>query len=94
MKKLVVIALVFALACTFVFANVGKIKATAYSTLPSGMETTVKVELADELVSSVVFGAIDYRVDQPIECDIIRDQICIFDKETTKRVSIGKLEVL
>ena len=87
MKKLVVIALVFALACTFVFANVGKIKATAYSTLPSGMETTVKVKLADELVSSVVFGAID-------ECDIIRDQICIFDKETTKRVSIGKLEVL
>ena len=94
MKKIVVIALVFALACTFVFANVGKIKATAYSTLPSGMETTFKVKLADELVSSVVFGAIDYRVDQPIECDIIRDQICVFDKETTKRVSIGKLEVL
>lgn len=93
MKKLVVIALVFALACTFIFAN-GGTEAKAYSTLPSGMETTVKVKLADELVSSVVFGAIDYRVDQPIECDIIGDQICIFDKETTKRVSIGKLEVL
>ena len=72
----------------------GKIKATAYSTLPSGMETTVKVKLADELVSSVVFGAIDYAVDQPICCDIIGNQICIFDKETTNRVSIGKLEVL
>ncbi len=78
----------------FTIRDGGKIKATAYSTLPSGMETTVKVKLADELVSSVVFGAIDYRVDQPIECDIIGDQICIFDKETTKRVSIGKLEVL
>ena len=78
----------------FTIKDGGKIKATAYSTLPSGMETTVKVKLADELVSSVVFGAIDYRVDQPIECDIIGDQICIFDKETTKRVSIGKLEVL
>ena len=78
----------------FTIKDGGKIKATAYSTLPSGMETTVKVKLADELVSSVVFGAIDYKVDQPIECDIIGDQICIFDKETTKRVSIGKLEVL
>ena len=78
----------------FTIKEGGKIKATAYSTLPSGMETTVKVRLADELISSVVFGAIDYKVDQPIECDIIGDQICIFDKETTKRVSIGKLEVL
>ncbi|MCR5443927.1 MAG: ABC transporter ATP-binding protein [Sphaerochaetaceae bacterium] len=78
----------------FTIKEGGKIKATAYSTLPSGMETTVKVRLAYELISSVVFGAIDYRVDQPIECDIIGDQVCIFDKETTKRVSIGKLEVL
>ncbi len=78
----------------FTIKEGGKIKATAYSTLPSGMETTVKVRLADELISSVVFGAIDYKVDQPIECDIIGDQVCIFDKETTNRVSIGKLEVL
>ncbi|MBP5161596.1 MAG: ABC transporter ATP-binding protein [Spirochaetales bacterium] len=78
----------------FTIKDGGKIKATAYSTLPSGMETTVKVRLMDELISSVVFGAIDYKVDQPIECDIIGDQVCIFDKETTKRVSIGKLEVL
>ena len=78
----------------FTIKEGGKIKATAYSTLPSGMETTVKVKLADELISSVVFGAIDYKVDQPIDCDIIGDQICIFDKESTKRVSIGKLEVL
>ena len=78
----------------FTICEGGKIKATAYSTLPSGMETTVKVKLADELVSSVVFGAIDYAVDQPICCDIIGNQICVFDKETTNRVSIGKLEVL
>ena len=78
----------------FTIRDGGKIAATAYSTLPSGMETTVKVKLGEELVSSVVFGAIDYAVDQPICCDIIGNQICVFDKETTQRVSIGKLEVL
>ena len=78
----------------FTIRDDGKIKATAYSTLPSGMETTVKVKLADELISSVVFGAIDYKVDQPIKCDIIGDQICVFDKATTQRISLGKLEVL
>ena len=78
----------------FTIRDDGKINATAYSTLPSGMETTVKVKLADELISSVVFGAIDYNVDQAICCDIIGNQICIFDKATTQRVSIGALEVL
>ena len=78
----------------FTITDNGKIHATAYSTLPSGMETTVKVKLADELVSSVVFGAIDYKVDQAIRCDIIGNQICVFDKTTTQRVSIGALEVL
>ena len=78
----------------FTIRDDGKIKATAYSTLPSGMETTVKVKLGDELISSVVFGAIDYKVDQPIKCDIIGDQICVFDKATTQRISLGKLEVL
>lgn len=72
----------------------GKIHATAYSTLPSGMETTVKVKLAGEFISSVVFGAIDYKVDQPIQCDIVGDQICVFDEKSTQRVAQGSVEVL
>ena len=71
----------------------GKIHATAYSTLPSGMETTVKVKLAGEFISSVVFGAIDYKVDQPIQCDIVGDQICVFDEKSTQRVAQGSVEV-
>ncbi|MBR2281123.1 MAG: ABC transporter ATP-binding protein [Spirochaetales bacterium] len=71
----------------------GKINATAYSALPAGMETTVKVKIKDALVSSVVFGAIDYKTDQAIKCDIISDQICIFDANTKELISQGSISI-
>lgn len=77
----------------FTITENGKIHALAYSTLPAGMETTVKVMLNGELISSVVFGAIDYKVDQSINCDIIGDQVCVFDKESTNLIGQGSLEV-
>lgn len=72
----------------------GKIDALAYSTLPSGMETIVKVSLSGALLSSVVFGAVDYPMDYPIKCNIIGDKICLFDKNTKNRIAIGKVEVI
>ncbi|MBS6646938.1 MAG: ABC transporter ATP-binding protein [Clostridiaceae bacterium] len=72
----------------------GKIDATAYATLPTGMETTVKVMLDGELLSAVVFGSIDYPVDQPIKIDFTGSDIVLFDKESTNRIGIGKLVIL
>ena len=42
----------------------GKIKASVYSTLPSGLETTIKLKIGEEIISSVVFGASDYVTDE------------------------------
>jgi len=72
----------------------GKIEGLAYSTLPAGMETTVKINLKGEILSSVVFGSIDYKVDEVINFDIIGDGIIMFDKETNEKVSLGRVEVL
>lgn len=74
-------------------AENGKIDATAYATLPTGMETTVKVMLDGELLSAVVFGSIDYAVDQPIKIDFIGSNIVLFDKNTTNRLALGSLVV-
>ena len=67
--------------------------ATVYSTLPSGMETTVKLKTGDHLITSVVFGNVDYPVDQPIGFDITHDVI-LFDKATGKNVAKGTLKLL
>lgn len=72
----------------------GKIEATVYSALPSGMETTVKLELSGQLLSSVVFGAKDYPIDHPIAFNIISDLICLFDKETTECIAMGSIDIM
>ena len=72
----------------------GKIKAEIYSTLPSGMETTVKVRIGSEIISSVIFGAIDYNVDEIVSLDFKGDAICLFDKASTKRIAVGSVEIV
>lgn len=72
----------------------GRVAATAYTTLPTGMETTVKVMLDGELLSAVVFGSVDYPVDHPIQIDFTGSDIILFDKKTTNRLALGRLEIL
>lgn len=68
------------------------IKAAVYTTLPTGMETTVKIQLGEELLSAVVFGGVDYAVNQEIAIQFLDNQILLFDKESGDRIAVGKLE--
>ena len=70
----------------------GALKAAIYSTLPSGMETTVKAACGDTMLTSVVFGSVDYRVDTEVHMDVVGDSIVLFDKENGKNAGVGKLE--
>ncbi len=71
----------------------GKIQGLAYSTLPSGMETTVKINLDGDILSAVQFGLIDYKTDEVIRFDIISDHIVIFDKGSQVRLGIGEIKI-
>ena len=70
----------------------GANEGTIFSTLPSGMETTVKIKINDVIITSVVFGSVDYQVDSKIRFDISGNSIILFDKETTNNIAMGKLE--
>ena len=70
------------------------VKASVYTTLPSGMETTVKLKCGEQIFTSVVFGGVDYAVEQEVHFDFIGDNILIFDKEGGKRLGVGKLDLL
>ena len=72
----------------------GKIKGSVYSTLPAGMETTIKIDLNGALLSSVVFGSIDYAIDQEINFDIEGEGIILFDANSTKALAIGSVEIV
>ena len=72
----------------------GKLSGTAYSTLPTGMETTVKIDFGGDILSAVVFGSIDYEVDAKIDFDIVGDSVLIFNNESEESITLGSVEVL
>ncbi len=70
----------------------GANKGTIFSTLPSGMETTVKININDTIITSVVFGSVDYPVDKEVSFDFTGNSIILFDKENGDNIAIGRLE--
>ncbi len=73
-------------------AEKGSNTGTIFSTLPSGMETTVKIRINDTIITSVVFGSVDYPVDSRMAFDLTGNSIILFDKATGDRIAIGSLE--
>ncbi len=69
------------------------IEAEVYAALPSGMETTVKLKVNDYILTSVVFGGVDYPVGSKIIIDAEGDNILLFDKLDGRLVASGKLEI-
>ena len=75
-------------------ADSGSLEGQAYSTLPAGMEATVKIKIADEILSSVVFGAIDYETDARVRFSIAGNGILMFDRESGRMIASGRVEIL
>ena len=57
------------------------------------METTVKIQYGEQIFTSVVFGGVDYSVNQPIHFSFRGGDILLFDKKTTARLGVGTLTV-
>ena len=72
----------------------GAFEGTAFSTLPAGMETTVRIKIGEEVLSSVIFGAIDYEADTKIRFSIAGSDILLFDSDSGKMVCSGRMNKL
>lgn len=72
----------------------GKIAGEVYSTLPSGMETIVKIKIGSTMITSVIFGGINFDVNSTINLDIISENILLFDPTTENKISRGSLELV
>ena len=68
--------------------------ATVYSTLPAGMETTVKLDVQGTLLTAVVFGDVDYPTDSQVGF-AFTDRAILFDREADgKNVAEGTVEII
>ena len=77
-------------------ASGGGVEASVYSTLPSGMETILRLQLshgqATQILTSVVFGDIDFETDTKVSVSFNVDKILLFDRATEALIPDGRLQ--
>lgn len=78
----------------YVRLDQGTLNGVVYATLPSGMETTVKISVGEEIVTAVVFGSIDYQTNANVSFELTGHHVLLFDTESTNALSIGTIEPL
>ncbi len=69
----------------------GDVEVEVYSTLPSGMETIVKIQINDLVLTSVVFGGVDFKVGEKIKAKFSGDNYILFDKKSEDKIGSGSL---
>ena len=75
----------------FLHLGSGPHKGKVYATLPAGMETTVKIDMNDLILTSVEFGSVDYEPDSEINFAIHGSEIILFDAQTGNKIGKGKV---
>ena len=64
-----------------------------YSTLPTGMETTVKATVDDYLLTGVTFGGVDYKIGSKTKLSFEGNQILLYDRKSGKLIMDGTLTI-
>lgn len=70
----------------------GTIKAKIYSTLPSGMETVVRLKVDDLFLTAVVFGSVDFQVNEEVALEIKSDKNIVFSKDQGHDLAVGEIK--
>ena len=69
------------------------IPAEIYSTLPTGMETTVKVTVGDFVLTGVSYGDVDYKMGGKTEIEFESKKILLYDRKSGRIIADGELRI-
>ena len=69
----------------------GPLEGEIYSAMPTGMETTVKIQVGKYLLTGVVFGGVLYEIGQKIRFGFRGDDIVIFSRKNGRLIAQGSL---
>ena len=76
------------------FVTLGEgVTATVTSSLPSGMETIIRLQVGDIFFNSVVFGSLDFPVNSNLDISFSGDNFVLFDGKGLS-VAVGSLDII
>ena len=70
----------------------GKLEGEIYSSMPTGMETTVRVAIGNYLLTGVMFGGVVYKLGDKVKVGFSGNNAILFDRKTGKIIALGSLE--
>ena len=71
----------------------GALSSIVYGAMPTGMETTLKLSVADTwLLTGVIFGSNTFRIGEKVSISLNGNHILLFDRQSGRRISEGRLE--
>ena len=71
----------------------GKFEGEIYSSMPTGMETTVRVAIGNYLLTGVMFGGVVYKLGDKVKVDFKGKNAILFDRKSGKFIALGSLKV-
>lgn len=81
---------------TFVYVTHDQMEAidtTIYGTMPTGMESTLKLKVGEYLLTGVIFGGVIYKIGQEERINIMGENILLFDRKSGKLICSGELRI-
>jgi len=71
----------------------GKLPAVIYGSMPTGMETTLKIRVGEYLLTSVEFGKEIYSIGEEVNLSFYDNNILLFDRESGELLTTGAVEI-
>ena len=71
----------------------GDLNAKVYSAMPTGKETTIRLEVGNYLLTGDEFGAVDYPINTEVKIGFRGRHIMLFDRSTQQLLCLGTLEI-
>ena len=77
----------------FIHIGFKGLDAEVYSTLPTGVETIVKVTVGDYFLTGLAYGGVDYQMGAKTSISFEGNQILLYDRKSGKLISDGTLKI-
>ncbi|MBT4287693.1 MAG: ABC transporter ATP-binding protein [Deltaproteobacteria bacterium] len=74
-------------------SEIGSLTGSIFSTLPSGMETIVKIKILNTTLTSVAFGDVDYDINSAVSVNFSANKYLLFDESSGKNIAMGKIRI-
>jgi len=71
----------------------GSIDGEIYSSMPTGMETTIRIAVGEYLLTGVMFGGVVYKLGDKVKLGFKGNNAILFDRKSGRIIALGSMEV-